>query len=252
MLAFEHAVSLGVDALECDVRLSRDREPVIIHDETLDRTTAARGPVSALSADELASVDAGYHFEIEGATPYRALGLGVPRLATLLARTAGIPVIVEIKGEDHTAVGAVLEVIAQADAAARVIIGGFSQAVLDVVRRSAPDIATSASMREVQSALRRSYFLLAPRVTGYRLFQVPVRFRGRPVLRRSFVRAFLRAGVPVQAWIVDDPSEMHQLIRWGVTGLISDRPDHAVGVVAERRLAMTGLEGGGVSRRPAM
>ena len=62
LAAFDHAASLGVDGLECDVHLSRDGEPVVIHDPTLDRTTDASGPVSALTADELARVDAGYRF----------------------------------------------------------------------------------------------------------------------------------------------------------------------------------------------
>src|SRR5262245_31578994 len=54
LLAFAHAMACGVDAIECDVRLSRDGEPVVIHDETLDRTTDRTGPVAALPADELA------------------------------------------------------------------------------------------------------------------------------------------------------------------------------------------------------
>src|SRR5207244_43725 len=71
LVAFDHAVSLGVDAIECDVHLSRDRELVVIHDPTLDRTTDARGPVSAMSAAELARVDAGFRFGGDGRHPFR-------------------------------------------------------------------------------------------------------------------------------------------------------------------------------------
>ncbi|MCC7009256.1 MAG: glycerophosphodiester phosphodiesterase [Acidobacteria bacterium] len=234
MLAFEHALALGADALECDVRLARDGEPVVVHDDTLDRTTDARGPVSAMSADELERVDAGWRFATAGTTPFRG-ATGVPRLATLLARATAVPVIVEIKGDDPRAVEPVIDVVTAAGAADRVVLAGFSHRVLDAVRRRAPGIPTSASMQEVQAAIRRSYFLLPPRTSGYRLFQVPVRFRGRQVLRRSFVRTFLRAGLPVQAWIVDDPDEMRRLIAWGVSGLISDRPDQAVAIVRDER-----------------
>src|SRR5690606_21650247 len=59
MAAFEHAVSLGVDAVECDVHLARDGEVVVIHDDTLDRTTDARGPGPALTAAEPARGEAG-------------------------------------------------------------------------------------------------------------------------------------------------------------------------------------------------
>jgi len=68
-------------------------------------------------------------------------------------------------------------------------------------------------------------------VTGYQLFQMPLRLRGRQTLRRSFVRCARRAGIPVQAWVIDDPADMHRIIEWGVTGIISDRPDLALAVV---------------------
>jgi glycerophosphoryl diester phosphodiesterase len=55
MVAFDHAVAIGADAIECDVHLSHDGEVVVIHDPTLDRTTDATGPVSARTARELAS-----------------------------------------------------------------------------------------------------------------------------------------------------------------------------------------------------
>src|SRR5690606_17160459 len=93
MAAFEHAVSLGVDAVECDVHLARDGEVVVIHDDTLDRTTDARGPVSALTAAELARVDAGASFvDASGGAPWRGAGIGVPRLADLLDRFTDLPV----------------------------------------------------------------------------------------------------------------------------------------------------------------
>jgi glycerophosphoryl diester phosphodiesterase len=60
---------------------------------------------------------------------------------------------------------------------------------------------------------------------------MPIRLRGRQMFRRPFVAAARRAGVPVHAWIVDEPDEMRRLIEWGVTGIISDRPDLAVEVV---------------------
>ena len=96
LAAFSHALTLGVDACECDVHLSRDREPVVIHDPTLDRTTDARGPVSALSAEDLSRVDAGFHFDPAGGFPLRGLTGGVPRLAEVLGRLGDTPLVIEI------------------------------------------------------------------------------------------------------------------------------------------------------------
>ena len=232
--AFTHALALGVDALECDVRLSRDGEPVVIHDETLNRTTDATGLVSALTADALATVDAGYHFGPGDGFPYRQRGVGVPRLADVLRLTSDVPVIVEIKGDDLATIGPVLDVIRDARASGRVIIGGFSHAVLVEVRRRAPSLITSASQTEVISALRWSYLWRAPRRPAFRLIQAPLQLRGRRVLNRSLVRVLSRAGLPVQAWVVDEIDDMQRVLDWGVTGLISDRPDRAVAMVRAR------------------
>jgi glycerophosphoryl diester phosphodiesterase len=230
LTAFDHAVSLGVDALECDVHLSRDGEVVIIHDPTLDRTTDARGEVASRTAADLAGVDAGYHFGPEAGFPFRGQGIGVPRLADLLGRWPEVPVVVEIKGDRPETAARVIEVIREARAEHRVIVGGFSLRVLGTIRRLAPGLVTSASSAESYSALRRSYVFIAPRRPAFRLFQVPSRLRGRPVLTRRFVRTARRAGLPVQVWVVDELEDMRRLIDWGVTGIITDRPDRALEV----------------------
>jgi glycerophosphoryl diester phosphodiesterase len=232
LLAFEHAAALGVDAIECDVHLSRDGEPVVIHDPTLDRTTDATGLVAARSADELSRIDAGCRFLDGAAHPYRGL-TGVPRLSDVLARTPGLPIIVEIKGDEPETADRTMAVIRAMRAEARVIIGGFGQRVLDAVRLGAPAIPTSASRIEALAALRRSYLLLPPRAPRYRVFQVPLRLRGKRVLTRLFVRLARRAQLPVHVWVIDDPAEMRLLLHWGATGIISDRPDLALAVVRQ-------------------
>jgi glycerophosphoryl diester phosphodiesterase len=235
LIAFEHAATLGVDAIECDVHLSKDGDVVIVHDATLDRTTDAQGPVAAHTADELARADAGFGFAAGDGFPYRGRGAGVPRLSHALRRLPAMPFVIEIKGAARGTAARVLECVRDEGALDRVVIGGFDRGVLDEVRRLAPVVPTSASSPEVQSAMRRAIFRLRPRSTGYRLFQVPVRLRGRTVLTRPLVRLARRAGLPVQVWVVDDPGEMRQLIAMGVTGLISDRPDLAVAAALESR-----------------
>lgn len=230
--AFANACALGVDAVECDVHLSADGEPVVIHDDRLDRTTDQEGAVRERTAASLAALDAGARFvDALGARPYLGQGIGVPTLAEVLALVADRPVVVEIKGTDPGTAERALDVIRNAGALSRVVLGGFSHDVVGRVRTVAPAVPTSASRTEVQAALRRAWFGIAPRRTGYDLFQMPTRLAGRSILTRGFVRVARRAGVPVQAWIVDDPAEMRTLLTWGVTGLISDRPDLAVAVV---------------------
>jgi glycerophosphoryl diester phosphodiesterase len=226
--AFEHALSLGVDGLECDVHLSRDGVPVVIHDPTLDRTTEASGPVAARTAAELSGIDAGFRFGESDGFPFRGRGVRVPALAEMLDLSADTPVIVEFKGEDPAIVPPVLEVVRRARRPDRVMFGGFSHAVLEAARALAPDVPTSASRVEIERAIRRAYFRLGPGRTGCTLFQVPIRFHGREILTAGLTRILRRAGYEVHSWIIDDPDEMRRVSEWGVTGVISDRPDMAV------------------------
>ncbi len=239
LAAFDHAVALGVDAIECDVHLSRDGEAVVIHDPLLDRTTDATGRVRDLTADELAKVDAGFRFTSNGGFPYRGAGCGVPMLRDLLDRYPGVPIVIEVKGDDPIVAARTLAVVDEHDAAGRVIIGGFSHDVLTSVRAARPDLPTSASKLEARRALTRSYLWLPPRRPAFQLFQMPFRLRGRQMFSRSFVRAARRGGIPVQAWVVDQPDDMRRLIGWGVTGIITDRPDVALGVTRQERASQT-------------
>ena len=228
LVAFDHAVSLGVDGLECDVRLSRDGEAVLIHDATVQRTTNAVGAIREYTADELARLDAGAKFGADRGFPYRGQEIGVPTLRTLLNRYRDLPIFVELKGHEPEVADRALQVIREADAEDRVIIAGFSQAVIAHVRRVAPHIPTSGTRPEVQSARLRSWLRMTPKQTGYQVLSVPFLFRGRRVLTRGYVRAARRAGVAVYSWVVDRPEDLRAVIEWGVTGIISDRPDHAV------------------------
>lgn len=240
LAAFDHAVTLGADAIECDVHLSRDGEPVVIHDPTLNRTTDGRGPVSALTAAELGRVDAGFHFGADSGHPFRGHGIYVPRLAEVLARIT-LPIVVEIKGSQPEVADTVLGVIGDAGAIDRVIVGGFSQAVLERARQVNTEVVTSASKEEARWALYRSYVRLAPTDPQYWVFQVPYRFRGRRRFRKNFIETVGRVNLPVQEWIVDHADDMRNLIEWGANGIISDRPDLAKTIVM--------LEGGPVQRR---
>jgi glycerophosphoryl diester phosphodiesterase len=231
LAAFDHARELGVAAIECDVQLSRDGELMVIHDATLDRTTGATGPVAERTASELARVDAGFQFGAAAGYPYRGCGCGVPRLSDVLARYPDMLFVIEIKGESLEAAERAISLVRSMDRIDRVVIGGFSHRVLTAVRQWAPEAVTSASQEESRQALVRSRFGLRPRPGGFRLFQMPYILRGKQILRKGFVRAARRGAVPVQAWTVDNPDDMRLLIEWGVTGIISDRPDVAMEVI---------------------
>lgn len=237
MVAFDHALALGADGIECDVRLSRDGEVMVHHDATLERTTNGQGAVSEHSAAALEQLDAGFSFRGIDGERYRGRGCRIPRLQHVLERYPGIPIIVELKGTDPAVAPRALEAVRAARALDRVCFGGYSDRVVRAAREPGRQVATSAARREIRWFLYRSWLGLAPRSTSYRAFQVPERVGLTRVVSPRFVSAARRAGLPVQVWTVNEAADMERLLGWRVAGLISDRPDLAAQVVRRWRAA---------------
>jgi glycerophosphoryl diester phosphodiesterase len=226
--AFDNGLACGADGIECDVQLSRDGVPVVIHDLTLDRTTNVKGLVSALTAEELARVDAGYHFTCDGGFPFRGQGIGVSPLELLLRRHV-TPTIVELKQGDPQLARAVADVVRRTDAVDRVCVGSFHRLAVQTMRSEAPEISTSACEPEARWTLYKSWFRL-PGVghKPYVAFQVPERAGTLRVVSPAFVRRVHAEEATVQVWVVDQAADVTRLFDWGVDGVISDRPDVAV------------------------
>lgn len=227
MLAFETGLRAGADGLECDVRLSRDGVPVVIHDATLDRTTAGAGPVHAYTASELARMDAAWHFVVDGQTPWRGRGVGIPALADVLARHRDCRLIIEMKDDLPELGYAVAALLRREPSLERICAAGFGAHPVRALRRELPDVATSAHMAEVRTALYASWAGWRLRGREYGGYQIPEVRGALRVVSRRFVRQAHRAGHRVQVWTVNDEADMRRLLAWGVDAFITDRPDLA-------------------------
>jgi glycerophosphoryl diester phosphodiesterase len=227
--SFAQAIRLGVDALECDVHLTRDGVPVVIHDPTLDRTTDASGAVRDRSAAGLQRVDAGARFTADdGRTfPYRGTGVRVPTLDAVLAATGRIPVLIEIKTVE--AATPALAVIERTGSADRVLIGSFLQDALEPFLRAG--IPVSASSRSLTRLYMPALLGARPSAVPYQAMSIPRYHHGLPVPVRQFARVMRGVGGPVHVWTVNSAALARRLWRIGVSGIISDDP--AV-ILAER------------------
>lgn len=229
--AFDEGLAAGADGLEMDVHLSADGHVVVIHDARLDRTTDARGPVAARTAAELARLDAGARFVRGGGFPWRGRGVSVPRLAEVLARYPSVPIIIEMKTPRPALGRAVAAEVLAAGAAHRVCVAGFRDGAVHEVRRSLPELPTSATRGETRWALYRCWVGLdIRRRPPYRAFQLPECSGRTRVISPPFIRRIHRAGCAVQVWTVNDAADMRRLLDWGVDGLITDHPALAVQV----------------------
>jgi glycerophosphoryl diester phosphodiesterase len=231
LAAFDLGMAAGADGLELDVHLSADGIPVVHHDDTLERTTSATGPLKRFTADELARVDAGCRFPGRGDFPFRNQGIGIPSLADVLRRYRDARIIIEMK-VDSTEMGeSVARAVRDAGAVDRACLAGYGRRSAAAARAALPRAAASACFREVQVAVYRSWARWPVRRVPYGGYQVPEESGGHRIVSPRFIRHSHAAGLRVQVWTVDDEPDMRRLLAWGVDGLISNRPDLAVQVV---------------------
>lgn len=229
--AFDLGLGAAADGLELDVHLSADGVVVVCHDETLDRTTSGAGPVRALTAAELARVDAGWAYaDARGDHPFRGRGVGIPTLRDVLERYPDVPVIIEMKVDSAAMGQAVADVVRAAGATDRVCGAGYGRRALDAFRASLPGAASSACHPEVRLAVYRSLAGWPVRRVPYQAYQVPEYAGMIPVVCPRFIRHSHAARLRVQVWTVDEEADMRRLFGWGVDAVISNRPDLAVEV----------------------
>lgn len=218
LASFQLALAQGADALEFDLRRSRDGLAMVFHDPTLERTTDGTGPLAALTASELQRLDAGRHFtDLAGATPYRGTGIRIPTFQEVLRAFPGVPLLIEIKEvEVQEAAAAILR---EEGAADRAVVAGDDWHALTAFRE--PPFHLGASRRDIT----RLYFGLGAPDDRCVNYAVPEFHYGLPIPSRRFVRRAHARGATVHVWTVDDARSALRWWRNGANGLVTNRPD---------------------------
>jgi glycerophosphoryl diester phosphodiesterase len=222
-VSFRKAAELGVGWVEFDVHLSADGVPIVIHDDTLNRTTSGKGDVATLPVAALQELDAGAWFGKE----FR--GERVPTLEatiTLLGKL-GLGAIVEIKPSPGHAE-------ATAEAAVRLLlkrwpdhlpppmVSSFEQEALERARMVAPGIARALLVGKISDDWQRDVDRLG-------CAALHANQRG---LKAAEVAEVTGAGVPLFSYTVNSPKRAKELFSWGVAAIFSDRPDLVLPVAA--------------------
>ncbi len=209
--------------LEMDVRATRDGEVVVIHDDTVDRTTNGTGRVRDLSLQEIQELDAGYHFrDPEGRPSFRGKGVRIPRFEEMLEALPGVRMNVEAK-DAYSAPGLVDAVVRQ-KAQERVLVA----AEVEKHRRAVRGYPGpwGASRRD----LFQFFFMIHSPLGHYftpacDALQIPETYFGVKVLSQRFMTEAHARNLPIHVWTVDDPDDMRRLVAMGVDGIQTDRPD---------------------------
>ncbi len=200
--SFHRAIELGVDYVECDVRLTADRRLVLLHDHSLDRTTNGRGPVAEMDFAQLRQLDAGH-------------GEHVPTLEELLDLIRGrCKAHVELKAEG--AEQPVLRLVKQKDMLDHVVLTSGDTDRLAKLRAMDRHVAIEHIFAEPPpDAVQRAAAVGAQRVSAFHKH-----------LTRPFADAAHAAGLQVIAWPPNTVAEMDAAIALGADLICTDRPDH--------------------------
>ena len=228
MPAFEHAVELGVDVLEMDIHQTKDGVLILMHDDTVDRTTDGSGSIKEMTLAEIKALDAGHYWtDDDGATyPYRGQGITVPTLAEIFQAFPDMPMNIEIKQDSPSIVKPFCDLIHEYDMADQLLIPTFHPDTMNEFREKCPGIATSMTEPEIRLfyGLNKVGFGSFFSPPG-QAFQVPESSGGLQIITPRFVENAQKRNIAVHVWTVNDPADMERLIETGIDGIITDRPD---------------------------
>jgi len=243
MEAFRHGVDLGVDVLDTDLHRTADGVLVLIHDETVDRTSNGTGAVRDLTIAELRQLDFGYRFtpiddegDGAGSHPWRDRGLGIVTVDELFAEFGTeVRYGIEIKQTVPEAADELCDAITAAGLVDHVLVSSFAQSNMDAFRVACPEVATSATEGEV----RRFYVLARLRLSGFHRpahdgLQIPERSGRWHLLSDRVIGTADAWNLPIVPWTIDDPETMADLIEAGVAGINTNRPDLLIEVLGRQ------------------
>ncbi len=226
--AFDRAARLGADMLDTDLHATKDGHLVAIHDASVNRTTQGKGLVKDMTLAQLKRLDAGYRFSLDGnkTFPFRGRGLTVPTLEELFRAHPDTTWTIEIKQDDPPIARPFCEALRRFQMTDKVIVASFKDSAMQAFRQACPEVLTSMTEREIRPLVMLNLVGLGGwfRPAGASL-QVPVRAAGFEVVTPRFVALAARKHLSVQPWTINDPAEMRRLLKMGVNGINTDRPD---------------------------
>jgi glycerophosphoryl diester phosphodiesterase len=223
LLSFAAAVGVGVSYIETDVHGSRDGVAVVSHDPDLTRLAGIQSAVSDYTMAELRKVDLGFD-------------QGFCSLAEALDAFPETRFNIDLKSAD--AVQPAVDAIREANAVDRVLVTSFSETRRRAAVRQLPGVATSTGATRFARALAVGKLGIAPvlrrTLRDIDCVQVPMNYGPLSITTPRLIRRLHAAGVEIHVWTINDEPTMDLLLDLGVDGLVTDRADLAMAVLARR------------------
>ena len=219
MAAFRGAVEMGAEMIELDIMMSKDGVPVAFHDAHLDDHTDGTGELKNYTLKELQALDAGSWFDA------RFSGEKIPTLEEVLEFAAGtISLNIEIKTEAVTdsLSGGVeeksLELVKKFGMEEHVLFSSFDYRAIAHLKELDAEIPAALLYEESQSGAMLPSQLLAK----YQADAFNCSYRQ---LDNKRLKDIEEHNIPVFVYTVDQPRRMRKLLKKGVTGIFTNKPD---------------------------
>jgi glycerophosphoryl diester phosphodiesterase len=206
------AARLGCRGVEFDAMLTADGVPVLIHDETLERTTSGRGRVAETNSTHLARLDAGIrHHPAFSVEPLPSLDEAL-RLCAALGLWANVEIKPSAGAEAETGRAVARHAVM---APGKLVLSSFSLEALNAATETAPSLPRAMLVEEIPADWRG-------RMAQSGALALHSAARG---LTAETVAAVREAGFPLACYTVNRRDEAERLFAMGVSAVFTDRPD---------------------------
>lgn len=217
--SFSQAIQKGADGVELDAKLTADGHVIVIHDESVDRTTDGKGKVASLTLEAIRKLDAGSWFDAKFA------GAKVPLLEEVF-ETVGRDRLINIELTNYYAghdrlVEKVCELIKRHNNARQIIFSSFKSSNLKTAAQIMPEIPRGLlALPGLLGLWARSF--------GFMFGDYQASHPYISDVRREGIQRVHRVNRRVHVWTANDPQDIQRLRDWGVDGLFTDDPATAV------------------------
>jgi glycerophosphoryl diester phosphodiesterase len=237
--AFTNSAALGVHGFSVDIRLTKDEEILVFHDEYIDETTNLAGKVADFTLNELKEADAGYQFTDENeAHPFRGKGEKLLSLKELLDRFPHMFVSINMKESPDTYEGSLMpsklwRLIEESSAEDRVAVTSSYDDQIDRFNLYAQNrVAIGAGDDEVKKsyAAYASQFghLYNPQAD---MFQIPEKLGIFSLSSEGFINFLSKLNIPIYYKDIDDQTAILSMINNGAAGFITSKPELVMQVI---------------------
>lgn len=219
MVSFMACEKLGADGIELDVQLTKDGEIVVIHDETINRTTNGKGAVQDFTLSEIKQFDASYKFKGQYGK------CEIPTLKEVFEWAEGnnLSINIELKNdkiEYHGLEERVINLIRSFEMEKRIILSSFNHKSMLKFHLMAPDIQTAV----LYNRRKKEPWKIAE---DYKASAIHPNFR---IISNELIQETLSHHIAVRPYTINDPKVMKRFFEANCTGIITDYPEIAFNI----------------------